>query len=286
MTTLEDTGLRITRRATMRWIPIADMAVSPVAQRDYNPAHANKIAANLDPDKLGHPTVNLRARKWMVVDGQHRVRALEIRGMGNMQLECEAYEGLTEPEEGDLFLQLNDRLGVGAYQKFKIAVTAGRVQECAINDIVISCGMRIGLDSKSEGTISAVRTLEEIYKKGGEECLARTLVIVKDSYGYAGLDHHVIGGVGLMMQRYGTVLDDARAIAGLQVAAGGSYGLLEKARGLKRQFGKPLKTCVAAAATETINAGRGGKKLPDWWRAGNGTRRTRETPQAVLADAV
>lgn len=283
MTVTEDTDLRIVRRATMQWIPLDETEFSPVAQREYRPGHAAHLAANLDVDQLGHPTVNRRGGKWMVVDGQHRIKALEIRGMRHMRLECEAYEGLTEAEEGELFLQLNDRLGVSAFDKFRIAVTAGRVQPCAINDVVIQCGMRISLE-KGDGSIAAVRTLEEIYRAGGEECLARTLVIIREAYGHAGLDHHIIAGIGLLVQRYGNVMNDALAIAKLQAAFGGSYGLLNTARELKRSLGRPLKHCVAATATENINAGRGGRKLPDWWRAGSGRRSRRETPQAAMSD--
>jgi hypothetical protein len=46
---------------------------------------------------------------------------------------------------------------------------------------------------------------------------------------------------------------------------GGVNGLLGRAEQIRRQTGNPKNHCVAAAAVEAINRGRGGKKLPSWW---------------------
>ena len=53
---------------------------------------------------------------------------------------------------------------------------------------------------------------------------------------------------------------------------GGVHGLLGKAENLRRATGNQKGHCVAAAAVEIVNAGRGGKKLPSWWREDNGLR--------------
>lgn len=285
MTITQDTDQRIIGRATMQWIAVSDMEVSPLAQRTLRPAHVSNLAAKFNPDRLGHPTVNRRDGRVFVVDGQHRAEAMKLLDMGGRLILCETYEGLTEQQEAVMFLELNEDLPVSAFEKFRISVTAGRAEACQINDIVIAAGLKIA-QTKDDGSVGCVTTLADIFRKGGEECLARTLVIILEAYGYDGLDNQVIAGVGLLLQRYGKILDNSRAIAALSAAPAGSYGLLQKARVLRRQYGKSLKICVAAAATETINAPKGGRKLPDWWRAGSGSRRTRETPQAALADAV
>lgn len=285
MTITEDTGQRLAGRATMQWIPLADMDVSPLAQRARRDSHVNQLAAKFNIDLIGHPVVNRRDGRVFIIDGQHRKWAADRVGLGSGSVECETFEDLTEQQEADMFLELNSDLPVSAFEKFKIAVTAGRFEQCQINDIVGAAGLKIAL-SKEDGSVGCVSTLTDIFRKGGEECLARTLVIVLESYGYSGLEAQVIGGVGLLLQRYGAILTNSRAIASLAPAPGGAFGLLQKARAVKRQYGKSLRFCVAAAATETINAGRGGRKLPDWWRAGAGPRSRRETPQAALADAV
>lgn len=53
----------------------------------------------------------------------------------------------------------------------------------------------------------------------------------------------------------------------LAKAHGGVAGLTNKAEVLRRSTGNQKAHCVAAAAVEIINAGRGGHKLPAWWKA-------------------
>jgi hypothetical protein len=52
----------------------------------------------------------------------------------------------------------------------------------------------------------------------------------------------------------------------LSSAHGGVKGLLNAAENLRNMTGNPKAHCVAAAAVNIVNRGRGGKKLPDWWK--------------------
>jgi hypothetical protein len=247
-------------------VPIELMQVSPLAQRDLNQARVDRLAADFDLEQLGTPTVNFRDGHWFVIDGQHRVSALVQIGYGDQQIQCWAYRGLTDTEEAEKFLKLNDILTVNAFAKFKVSVQAGREEECAIDNVVRSAGLRISQD-RSQGAISAVNTLLRVYRRGGPENLARTLCVIRDAYGDAGLEASVIDGIGLLCHRYGSDLTDERAVAVLSKAFGGVHGLLNKAEFLRKQTGNPKAHAVAAAAVELINSGRGGKKLSSWWRA-------------------
>lgn len=65
---------------------------------------------------------------------------------------------------------------------------------------------------------------------------------------------------------------DARAVefAGLARLAGqrqGVDGLMQNAYVMKQQTGSTLPHCVAAASVDIYNRGRGGKKLPSWWKS-------------------
>lgn len=256
---------RVTREARLRWVPIAQMTVSPLAQRDINQARVDHIVATFDLEQIGTPTVNRRDGAWYVIDGQHRIEALRQMEWGDQQIQCWAYEELTEQEEAEKFLKLNDYLAVNALAKFRVGVQAGRVEECDIDRIVRACSLVITGD-KVPGGIAAVGTLRRVYSRAGASVLRQTLSIVRDAYGDAGLEAAVIDGLGLFVQRYATDLDAGHVVTKLKAASGGVHGLLGKAEILRRQTGNQKGHCVAAAAVEIVNSGKGGKKLTGWWR--------------------
>jgi hypothetical protein len=267
MTTETTTGDRIERAARLRWVPLARMRVNPLAQRDLNPARVAKLAAAFDPELMDAPTVNHRGESYYLIDGQHRVAGLKLwmPSWEDQQVQCWTYEGLSEAEEAERFLALNDTLPVRAFAKFKVSVQAGREAEGDVDRIVRALGLRIG---RGSGGISAVATLRRVYARGGPAVLSRALRIIRDAYGEAGLDGPVIDGISLLCQRYDGDLSEQRAIARLAAAHGGVSGLLSRAGQLRASTGSAPAQCVAAAAVEVINRGSGGRKLPGWWRTG------------------
>lgn len=257
---------RVDRAARLKWVPIEKMRVSPLAQRDLNQARVDHLAAHFDPEQIGHPVVSFRDGHYWLIDGQHRVEALKAVGWGDQQVQCEVYEGLDEAGEAELFLLRNDTLTVRKFDRFKVGVNAGREVETDINRIVLANGLAVSQD-QIPGGIRAVGTLERIYKRGGPVVLARSLRIARDAYGDPGLESAVLDGLGHLCQRYNGDLNDPEAVAKLAKAHGGVNGLLGKAEQIRRQTGNGKGQCVAAAAVEIINRGRGGKKLPNWWKA-------------------
>ncbi len=253
------------RAASTEWVAIADMRVSPAAQRKYNPKDAADIAADFDLEALGYPVLNHRADVYWIVDGQHRVGALKIMGWGDQKIECEVYEGLTEQAEADLFLRRDKRRAINGQDKFRIGVAAGREEETAITAICAGLGLHIG---KGADAIQAVATLRKVYTRAGADALGRALLIIRESYGDTGFAACVIEGIGLVIQRYGSDVGTEHAVASLTKAHGGVRGLEQKAEVLKRSTGNPKGACVAAAVVDIINGNtpRGKRKLPSWWR--------------------
>jgi hypothetical protein len=265
---MTDNSNRAEREARLKWVPIEKMRIQTVAQRDrINWARVDKIAASFDLEQLGTPTVVERDGLFYVIDGMHRVEALKKIGYGDQQIQCWTYHDLTDEQMAERFLKLNDTLAVSAFDKFRIGVNAGRPIEADIDRIVRHAGLHVGRD-KQAGSVSCVGTLRKVYERGGPGTLSRTLHLIRDAYGDAGLDAPVIEGIGLLCQRYNGELDVPLAVQRLANAHGGVSGLLGKAQNLRLQTGNQLGQCVAAAAVEIINSGRGGKKLPSWWRSG------------------
>jgi hypothetical protein len=136
---------RIERKARLRWVPLTQMRVNPLAQRDLNQARVSKLAAVFDPEKMETPTVNHRGDWYYLIDGQHRIAAMKqwLSSWQDQQVQCWTYEGLSEVEEAEKFLALNDALPVRAFAKFKVSVQAGRDTEADVDRIVRALGLRI-----------------------------------------------------------------------------------------------------------------------------------------------
>jgi len=262
------TGKKVEREARLRWVPLAKIRINPLAQRELNAARVDKLAAEMELEQLGNPTVSLRDEMYFCIDGQHRIEGYKKwLGEGNwedQQFQCWTYEGLAEQEEAEIFLRLNDTLTVRALEKFRVGVQAGRPEESDIDRIVRAQGLRVSSD-KGSGSTRAVATLRKVYRLG-PVALATSLRIIRDAYGDAGLEGPVIEGLGLMCHRYNGDLDEAAAVRKLGNAHGGVNGLLGAAEQTRRQTGNARAHCVAASAVEIYNRGRGGKKLPSWWR--------------------
>lgn len=256
---------RVERAAALRWVPVALMSISPDAQRELNPSWVDHLAAAFDVEQLGTPTVNKRGERFFVIDGQHRVEALRQMGWGDQQIQCWVYEELTNEQMADRFLRLNDTLVVASLPKFRVAVAAGRERECDIDRIVRAHGCAVTRDN-IDGAISAVGTLIRIYERSGPRNLARTITMVRDAYGTPGFQAPVLDGISLLCDRYNGDLEDQVAIAKLSKIHGGVSGLLGRAHQSRLATKYPLNQSVAAAAVDIINAGRGGRKLPSFFR--------------------
>lgn len=256
------TDQRVDRASSVQWVRVSEIHVSPHAQRDLRPHMAEKIASDFDPDKLGVPVVNKRDGRYWVIDGQHRIEALKIIGYDDQMIECQVYEGLDEKAEAEMFLGLNTKLSMSALDKFMVALTAQRRRELSIARSVEREGMTVGY---GKNNISAVGALGKVYDMAGADRLSAALRLLRDSYGDAAMRAELIEGMGLVTHRYNGQLTEETAVQKLSAMHGGMSGLLTKAEVVRRQVGRPKAHCVAAAIVETINSGRGGKKLPDWW---------------------
>jgi hypothetical protein len=253
----------------LEWLLVRDLRISARAQRDHAKPGAQtlieSIAANFDPNKFGTLTVSERDGTYWVVDGGHRRTSLKVMGYEDQKVQCWTYHGLTEEQEAELFLDLNNVRPVNAMDKFKVAVVAGREPEVAIDKLVRSLGLAVG--TGRTGTIRCSNALLRVHDNGGLKVLDTTLQIVRDAYGDPGFGSKVVEGIGLFVATYEGVFDVDRLASKLSRKLGGVNGLLGRAEQIKSSHGVALAPGIAAATVETYNQGRGGGKLPTWWAA-------------------
>jgi len=259
----------------IRPVPISQMRVPPalVVQREFRQAHADKIAADLDLNKLGFPIVNHRDGVYWVVDGQHRRDALIQNGFENDNLDCEVYEGLTDAEMADIFLGRDKRKQIPPYDKFHVSCTAGYKRELDIHNVVVTNGQKISRDRR-EG-ISTVGALTSVHDRAGLAVLGSVIRTI--NLAFAGdelaFDRSIIEGLGLVYNRFNGKTNEKQLAHRLNALRQGARELLRKAESIRERTGNQKKHCVAAAIVEVYNKGEGAhakSRLPAWWKEGTG----------------
>jgi hypothetical protein len=259
---------RLRRKAALGWAVLDKMRVrEEISQRKFRPAWANTIYKGFDLEKFGVPVVNRIGDWYWIIDGQHRIAALKmwLNDWSGQKIECWVYHNLSEQEEADMFLALNNVRAIKAFDKFRAALTAGHEDPTNIAAIVRKNKLKIS-EQKNEGCISCVGTLAKVYRRGAH-CLDRDLKIVYESFGDVGLDADILDGIGVLVSRYDGQLDDARMIQALSKLRGSVNTIRARAGVLRKETGVQRAHCIAAAAVECHNRGKGGKKLPTWWKA-------------------
>jgi hypothetical protein len=257
----------------LEWIPVALMRISEVAQRRHDTASSiakiDDITRHFDPDKFGTLTVNFRDGTYWVIDGGHRYLSVIQLGWEDQLLQCWTYKGLSEAEEADKFLALNDTKPVSGLDKYKQGVIAGREAECDIDRIVRAADLSIGGQRDGIGCVGAV---QKIYSHAGPEVLAATLRIIRDSFGMPGFAAKVTEGVGSFVEMYGVGgFNESVLIARLAAKRGGVNGLKGEAERLKLKYDISVAHAIAVAVVETYNRGKSGPRLATWWSMNSGT---------------
>lgn len=257
---------RKARKSHLAWVELGACIVSLHAQGNFKPAHAAAIAARFDLEAVGFPVVSLRDGCYYLIDGQHRVKGALLFGFSETdKLQMEVYEGLTEAEEAELFLERNSIKAKSAWDKYHVAITAGRDEECAIDRCVRAQNLAVA-PHRSHGTIAAINPLRKLFRMGGGPLVSKTVRVARDAYGERGFDGPVIEGIGLFFHRYGSAADEALTIERLAKTPGGLNGLVLPAEKLRQSMGENKPTCIAAQIAVLYNRGQGGKKLAPWWK--------------------
>lgn len=168
----------------LQWIPVRNLAVVwPEAQRPYREWRAKQIADSFDPDQFDPIKVTLPNGNgiYHVCDGQTRARAVDMLWGPNEQVPCLVAEETDPARAAEIFLGTNtNRSHVDKIAKFKVAVTAKRPVECAINGIVRHNGYRVE-NTHQPDTICAVEALKFAFNKGAR-VLDRTLRVLRDTW--------------------------------------------------------------------------------------------------------
>ena len=241
-----------------------------IGHRRFRQGHGNALAAGFDISKFGYPVVNCHGDVNWLIDGQHRVYAIQKAGVAGPSdsILCEFYEGLSERDMADLFLGRNRSRAVSPFERFLVAVTAGHARECAIMSVVRDAELHVR-EERRPASVHSVNALQRVYDRGGPELLRSVLVALRDAYDGdpMAFESVVVDGLGLVLARYPEI-DREFLVSALAKARHDVHPLLHRATDYRLRLGRQRPHCVAAAVVDFYNLARGRKgRLTKWWKA-------------------
>lgn len=184
-------------------VKVADLKIDPDAQRTLNEKRAQNIADNLVPDAMGPICVSRRLNGDMfVVDGMHRKRVAEIKGITT--LAAEIHEGLSQKDEAILFILKNrESAKPSGPDEYRIGLT-GEVDLFVDTQAVLD-KHKLAIGSTSVNSIGAVNGIVRITENYGASILDDTLTVAEAAWGRnkETWDGMILGGIGMFLGRHG-----------------------------------------------------------------------------------
>ena len=255
---------RLELNSHLGWVRLDQMKLNPLAQRSFNPNNP-AVRGEFDPEVMGYIVVSHRDGWYYIVDGQHRQRGvLAYLGDSSQQVQCRIFEGLTSEQEAELFLMLNDQKKQDAMSKYKVALTAGRADECDVDRITRSLGLRIGYDKNCE-EIGCISTMLKVYRDHGPTAFSFAMRVIRDAYGFDGFKENVIKALALITNRYGNSINEEALAA--KLAKKGLPEVNYAAKSMKEATGNPYPQCYAHAMINVYNV-RNANRVEPWWNLG------------------
>jgi len=222
-------------RVEVEWMEIRDMYVDPDIQRGEESGEINRIVSRFNENALGtlvvaHREISINGRTTSSVrsllDGQQRRAALLLLNY-DKPVRVLVHYGLTRAEEARLFLDLNERRSIGAWQKFRTRLTAEEPQAIAIKTVLEECNITMG---GAKG-FNAIDKADRIFAwKNGRDHLKWALQMVRDIYNDETArpfyDGRVIMAFALLHQHCSRFIDEQRLVEKLVAVGGGGHKLL------------------------------------------------------------
>lgn len=172
-------------RMTVGQVDPNTLTIDPKIQREPNRVQINKIKRKPNRKALGTLTISIRTDgdgfevERVILDGQQRWTAVQELGWDIMMDAC-IHKGLTTAEEVQLFLDLNDKVSVAAWEQFKVELQGDDPQPKQIKAILDNLGIPLG-GANGFIAVGAARRIAD--KPNGLVHLAWALSTLKAVYG-------------------------------------------------------------------------------------------------------
>lgn len=180
--------------------------------RKIDPARVRGIVKTFNERLLGTLLISFRDGSYFIVDGQHRVAAMNILGAETAL--CEVLFGLTYEEEAKLFFDINVRAvkrPLNAYEEIHGLHEAQDEKTLEMFSVVSKYGFEIS-KMVGENKLACVSTVKRISDRYGVDNLDTTLSVVKQTWGgdQEALKSPIVEGIAYLVNIYGNEIDLGR----------------------------------------------------------------------------
>lgn len=227
-----------------KWIDIDKIKIDFEVQREIQPHHVEKIAANFDPRSFGRVTVTLRPDGYYYcTNGMHRLEALKL--LEFKEVPCIVLDLKTLKDEGVNFIHINEQsVQVRSVDKYRIGCNAGVTEWLRVKECVDYIGCKIGTGDDVINCASILyrlinsATLEESIHKN-METLKYSLKILHTLWGINGITQALVQGMFIFVRQHVIINDDTTVesiIEKLSVGPG-YYVYIEKSNIMRKSNG-------------------------------------------------
>ena len=201
-------------RTKMITIEARNCTVHPYAQRSIHPSKVAAIKKSMDLDAIGvmhgvDCVIDSRPGIY-IVDGQHRLTALLEMELGDWPVSVMIHEGVSSIAEASaLFLRLNDRASVSAYDKYLNELRAGVPSVVEMTRIIESVGMKMSREARV-GTINSPLSIRRAYELDGGRSLKMALVAISQAWNFKDSSNEglYIEGLSRFFRKYSAQIVD------------------------------------------------------------------------------
>ena len=193
-------------------IPIRNLVSNQEYQRVLSHAHISKAAAHFDLYQINPVKVSRRNGVNYVFNGQHTIEIIaQVSGSRDTPVWCMIYDDLNYEHEANIFANQQKFVKpLIPYEVFMANIEAGNDEQLIIRDLVESYRLTLST-KKGVGTICAISTIEQIYKKYGYHGLNRVLRLIIGAWegDMHSFSANMLNGVARLVVVYGDALNDA-----------------------------------------------------------------------------
>lgn len=186
-------------------LKVGELVIDMRYQRIPNEAKVSKIARNFNKDAVGVIICSIREDGVIaVIDGGHRIAAMNLLGMQDSTIDALVYFGLSLEQEAKIFSTINeDRTKPKTADIFKAQVVANDTQAIGLDSLLKALNLEPA-NKPGNGYIRGIGTIKDIYANAGYDNTYNALSSLKNAFGphSSNFNVDIVVALAIIFKRY------------------------------------------------------------------------------------